>query len=164
MPELYDRAKLGAWIQANHPAAYVPGGPIKLRAVKGEQGELLAEITDWPEELGAPPTPEQVAAYTPSPVPAVTAALAARERQAAEAITSLKATAAVALVMGGMSEPEAYVAGSALVVEHSAQIQAFILAGGNPVAAQALLDAITANPPAWWSEPMEAIFAAGLGI
>lgn len=162
--ELYDRAKLGAWIQANHPSAYIPGGPIQLRAAKGEGGELLAEIVAWPDELGEPPTTEQVAAYTPSPVPAVTAALAAREKQAAEAITALKATAAVALVVGGMSESDAYVAGSALVVAHSAQIQAFILAGGNPVAAQALLDAITASPPAWWSEPMEALFSAGLGL
>ena len=107
--------------------------------------------------------------YTPTaapvdPVATVTAALAVRERQASEAITALKARAAVALVMGGMSESAAYAAGSALVVAHSAQIQAFILAGGNPVAAQALLDAITASPPAWWNETMATLFAQGLGL
>jgi hypothetical protein len=146
--------KLGAYLAANYP-----NSPAEARSNGAKYW-----IEEWPQSDGPAPTPEQVAAWQPSPVAAVTAALAARERQAAEAITSLKATAAVALVVNGMSEPEAYVAGSALVVEHSAQIQAFILAGGNPVAAQALFDAITASPPAWWSEPMEALFSAGLGL
>lgn len=64
---MFDRAKLGAWIQANHPAAYVPGGAIQLKAAKGENGELLAEIVAWPEELGKPPTPEELAAWAPTP-------------------------------------------------------------------------------------------------
>lgn len=160
-----DVAKFDQWLRAKSSEVFASERSwehgVKLANEGDGQG---TKILAWPEELGAPPTPEQVAAWQPSPVPAVTAALAAREKQAAEAITALKATAAVALVVGGMSDYEAYVAGSALVVAHSAQIQAFILAGGNPVAAQALLDAITASPPAWWSEPMEALFSAGLGL
>lgn len=149
-------ANLGLYLKANHP------GCVGLAR---DYGDGQIELEGWDEDAdGLAPTPEQVSAWQPSPVAAVTAALAARERQAAEAITALKSTAAVALVVGGMSEGEAYAAGSALVVAHSAQIQAFILAGGNPVAAQALLDAITANPPAWWSAPMEALFSAGLGL
>lgn len=140
-------------------AKFYPNSTCEARAFNGEFW-----IENWSLDDGDPPTPEEVAAWTPSPIPAVTATLAARERQAADAITALKASAAVALVMGGMSEPEAYVAGSALVVAHSAQIQAFILAGGNPVAGQALLDAITASPPAWWSPVMQALFATGLGL
>lgn len=150
--------KLLQYVAEHFPGA-VDDDQIRMYSVVG--GHTIAK---WAQELGDQPTPEEVDSWTPSPVPAVAAALAARERQAAEAINALKANAAVALVMGGMSESQAYAAGSALVVQFSARIQAFILAGGNPVAAQALLDAITANPPAWWSEPMEALFFAGLGL
>lgn len=147
---------LGAFLAANHP---------EKPAYAHDDGSGTISLQGWDDNADGPaPTPEQVAAWQPSPVAAATAALAARERQAAEAITALKATAAVALVVGGMSEGEAYAAGSALVVQHSGHIQAFVLAGGNPVAAQALLDAIVASPPAWWSEPMEALFTAGLGL
>ena len=121
---------------------------------------------------GAEPDEQEVANWTPpvvepppvDPVAQLEAQLASNESQAARAITRLKATAAAAMVGGGMAPGDAYAAGSALVVQHSAHIQAFILAGGNPVAAQALLDAITASPPAWWSDPMEALFSAGLGL
>lgn len=121
---------------------------------------------------GASPDPATVAAWEPpvvepepvDPLDALAAALGSREEQAKQAITRLKATAAAALVQGGMSEAEAYAAGSALVVEHSARISAFKDAGGNAVAAQNLLDAIIAAPPVWWSEPMEQLFAAGLGL
>ena len=157
----YYSDKLGQYCAEHYPNHTGPFGSIRLRDNADGQGVF---IDAWPEELGPPPTPEEVAAWQPSPIPAVAAALAARERLAASTITNLKASAAVALVSGGMSEAEAYGAGTGLVVQHSAHIQAFILAGGNPVAAQALLDAITANPPAWWSAPMEALFSAGLGL
>jgi len=138
------------------------GGKWLVNPVKKEDHAITEEV-EVPD-----PDPEDPATIEPTPDPdplaQLEAALGNRELAAKRAITRLKATAAAALVMGGMSEGQAYVAGSALVVEHSARIQAYILAGGNPVAAQALLDAIDASPPAWWSEPMEAIFAAGLGL
>lgn len=61
---MYDRAKLGAWLQAHHPAAYAAGGAVQLRAAKGEKGELLAEVVAWPKDFPQP-TPEQVAAWVP---------------------------------------------------------------------------------------------------
>jgi len=92
---MYDRVKLGAWIQANHPAAYGPGGAIQLRAAKGEHGELLAEIVSWPEELGKPPTLEEVDAQ-PDPVIVDKAAeLDAAMLAAKSGTAAVKATAAV---------------------------------------------------------------------
>lgn len=115
----------------------------------------------------ANPDPEEVAAWTPpvvepdpvDPLEAEKANLANYKVLAAQAINDLQAQAGGLLMMGGMSRSEAMAAGSAFVVQHSPAIQAFILAGGNPVAGQTLLDAILADPPAWWSEPMAALFA-----
>lgn len=88
--------------------------------------------------------------------------LRSAEKQASERILNLKTNAAAALVSGGMTETDANAAGSAFVLQHAALIQAYILAGGNPVAKSAFLDAIEASPPVWWSEQMTALFAAGL--
>lgn len=107
------------------------------------------------------------ATYTPAgpdQLAQLEAALDGRELLAKRAITRLKTHAAAVLVAGGMSEAAANAAGTALILQHSTLISAFKDAGGHPDAAQALLDAITASPPAWWSAPMEAIFAAGLGL
>lgn len=99
---------------------------------------------------------------TLNPLTTVREGLAAAEKLAAERILGLKTNAAVALVAGGMTGEEAYSAGSALVLQHASIIQAYILAGGNPVAKDAFLDAIEADPPAWWSEQMAALFASYL--
>lgn len=147
-----DLQKYAQYVAANHPGC---------RVRKTGRG---VEVID--PSGATPPTIDQAAldAWQPSPVATVAAALAARERAAADTITNLKASAAVTLVGGGMSQTEAYAAGTALVVAHSARIQAFVLAGGNALAGQSLLDAIKADPPAWWSSGMEAIFTAGLGL
>lgn len=113
------------------------------------------EVADVDPGEPEPPPPA-------TPLEQITVALGNGERAAARAITQLKAAAALALMMGGMSEEATNAAGSALVVQHSAAIQAYILAGGNVVAGQALLAAIVADPPAWWSEPIAAIFAGAL--
>lgn len=88
--------------------------------------------------------------------------LAAAEKNAASKILDLKTAAAGALVAGGMSGEEAYAAGSALVLQHANLIQAYILAGGNPVAKKAFLDSIEENPPFWWSKQMSLLFASYL--
>lgn len=95
---------------------------------------------------------------TLNPLTTVREGLAAAEKLAAERILDLKTNAAVALVAGGMTGEEAYSAGSALVLQHANLIQAYILAGGNPVSKSALIAAIEANPPAWWSEQMATLF------
>lgn len=146
-------SSLGAYLAANHPSS---------PAYAYQDGSGAVHLVGWPEDAWPAPTVEQVEAWTPSPVPGVISALALWEQQAAGKITTLKAKAAIALVVGGMPEPEAYAAGSAFVVAFAAQIQAYILAGGNPVAGQALIDAIVAAPPAWWSAQMLALFESEL--
>lgn len=133
-----------------------PFSPIRLQ----DDGEGLF-IAAWPEGVTVP-TVEQIEAWTPSPVPAVQAMLTARGQVAASKIQALKASCAVALMAGGMSESDTMSAGSQLVLDHAAKIQAYILAGGNPVAGQALIDEIVAAPPAWWNPQMLALFEAEL--
>ena len=128
-------------------------------SVKKEDFEITEDVEVEDVEPGEPEP-----ALPTDPLDAVRIALRNREKQASDAITSLKARAAVALLSSGMSESEAYVAGSELVVNHSAQIQAFILAGGNPVAAKALLDSIEANAPEWWNDSMAQLFKESLGL
>lgn len=154
MAEVIYPNKLVEYLDANHP-----GWRDVLTLENDGRGP---RIPSWPAELGTKPTKTAVTAWTPSPVPAVQSMLIAREQVASETITRLKAKAAVALVMGGMSESDAYAAGSAFVVDHSPKIQAYILAGGNPVAGQALIDAVVAQAPAWWSPAMLALFEGEL--
>src|SRR5574343_386725 len=134
-----------------------PFAPIRLQ--DDGQGIFIAA---WPESLPAPPTLEELDAWTQSPVPAVKEMLAAREQVAASKIQALKAACAVAVMAGGMSESDTMAAGSQLVLDHAAKIQAYLLAGGNPVAGQALIDEIVADPPAWWSPQMLALFESEL--
>lgn len=51
------QSKLGAYLAANHQGA-------KCYAHDNGQGQISLF---WPEELGKPPTPEEVAAWTPTP-------------------------------------------------------------------------------------------------
>lgn len=146
--------KIVEFCKQNYPSEfYGPSAPIRLQ--DDGQGIFIAA---WPESLPAPPTLEELDAWTPSPVPAVEAMLLDREEIAKAKILKLKAKAAVLLVAGGMSESDTMAAGSQLVLDHAAKIQAYILAGGNPVAGQALIDEIVANPPAWWSPAIATIF------
>jgi len=97
-----------------------------------------------------------------SPVPAIEAALEAREQIAKRVILGLKAKASALLVAGGMSESDAYAAGTEFVCDFTSQILAYERAGGNPIAGQRFIDAILAAPPAWWSPQMLALFEAEL--
>lgn len=125
--------------------------------VKKEDHEITEEVIVEDVEPGEPePTPD------PDPLAQLQANLRNREKIAAENITRLKAKAAAGMLAGGMSESDTMAAGSQLVLDHAAKIQAYILAGGNPVAGQALIDEIVATPPAWWSPQMLALFEAEL--
>lgn len=134
-----------------------PFAPIRLQ--DDGQGIFIAQ---WPESLPAPPTLEELDAWTPSPVPAVEAMLLDSEEIAKSKILKLKAKAAVLLVAGGMSESDAFAAGSEFVVSFYNYIGAYEKAGGNPVAGQALIDEIVAAPPPWWSPQMLALFEGEL--
>lgn len=155
---IYDAEKLDQYL-SDH-SLICNGTTLQITNDGTGQG---AEIVAWDEEAhGAQPTPEEIAIYSPSPLPALGAALRNREISAANTITNLKRDAAAYLMAGGMSAPDAFVAGSAFVVAFAAHIQAFILAGGNPIAGQALIDAVVANPPEWWDENLLGIFQAAL--
>ena len=143
-------SKLGLYLAANYPTA------------EARSDGQSFWIEQWDEANGPQPTPEAVEAWQPSPVPGLAAVLGGREAAAAASITQLKAAVAVALMAGGMSQSDTMAAGSELVLSHAARIQAYILAGGNPVAKEALVDEIAATPPAWWSPAMLALFEAGL--
>ena len=97
-----------------------------------------------------------------SPIPDVAAKMESHEQSARSAIVNCKATTAVALVSAGMSQAEADSAGTALIIQHAALLGAYELAGGNSAAKAALMAAILAAPPDWWSEPIQAIFEATL--
>ena len=60
---IYPAAKLDDYLAANHAAHLRPEGPIKLSGL----GDGTTKLDEWPEELGKPPTPEEVAAWTPTP-------------------------------------------------------------------------------------------------
>lgn len=146
--------KLGLYLKEFHPDA------IQAYAYQDDAG--IVSLLGWLPEYGTKPTKTAVNNWTPSPVPAVQAMLVAREQSAAAKIQALKAACAVALMAGGMSESDTMAAGSQLVLDHAAKIQAYILAGGNPVAGQALIDEIVAAPPAWWNPQMLALFESEL--
>ena len=54
--------KLGAYCQAHHPDKIGVRGEIQI--CDDGEGPFIAK---WPEELGKPPTPEEVSAWTPTP-------------------------------------------------------------------------------------------------
>lgn len=145
-----------AGLFGGHRVAYV-AGRWEHSPVRKEEHEITEEVIVEDVEPGEPePTPD------PDPLAQLQANLRNREKIAAENITRLKARAAAGMLAGGMSESATMAAGSQLVLDHAAKIQAYILAGGNPVAGQALIDEIVATPPAWWSAQMLALFEAEL--
>lgn len=94
---LYPRAEIGAWIRANAPQYYVPGGPITLVAMPNDMCEIVA----WPQDLPRP-TLEQLPTVSPvtdvnSPIPSILKSYDESEASRGEAIKLLKSTAAYAL-------------------------------------------------------------------
>ena len=81
-------------------------------------------------------------------------------------LNQLKGRVHPALVAGGMSEAEATAAGVALVLRHAAPLAAFEAAGGHPVAAEALYQAISSPESVaalpWLTAPILAIFRQAL--
>lgn len=90
-----------------------------------------------------------------------------RAREAApEALDRLKGTVWAALVAGGMAPDEATAAGVGLVLLHGPLLAAFEAAGGHPVAASALYEAMASKPSTdalpWLTKPILDVFAAAL--
>lgn len=143
-----------------HRRQYLAAGSPDLSVLDADgqpwRPTIVADLQEDGSYLDRPSPP------APSPVEATAAGLRGREQAAAATITQLKAAVAVALMAGGMPQSDTMVAGSQLVLGHAAKIQAYILAGGNPVAGQALIEEITENPPAWWSPAILAIFQGAL--
>lgn len=157
-------SKLGAWTLANRPV----GSRASARKVEGGYA-----LVGWRSEDGEPPTLEQVEAWTPDPLTDVEIAI----RQAAsnfeqarlaapKALDRLKGTIHTALVSGGMSSDEATAAGVGLVLMHGPVLAAFEAAGGHPVAASALYQAIASKPSTdalpWLTKEILDVFAAFL--
>lgn len=143
-----------------HRRQYLAAGSPDLSILDADglpwRPTIIADLQEDGSYLDRPAPP------APSPVQATAAMLGAREQAAAATITQLKAAVAVALIAGGMSQPDTMAAGSQLVLDHAAKIQAYILAGGNPVAGQALIDEVVANPPLWWGPAILSIFESEL--
>lgn len=157
-------SKLGAYCMANRPV----GSRASARKVEGGYA-----LVGWRSEDGEPPTLEQVEAWTPDPLTDVEIAI----RQAAsnfeqarlaapKALDRLKGTIHTALVSGGMSSDEATAAGVGLVLMHGPVLAAFEAAGGHPVAAAALYQAIASKPSTdalpWLTKEILDVFAAFL--
>lgn len=159
---------LGHFLDAAFPRP--PLQPPPWIVVAAEGGCRLAY---WPPGLGPAPTPEQVASWDPAPLTDVEIAI----RQAAsnfeqarlaapKALDRLKGTIHTALVSGGMSSDEATAAGVGLVLMHGPVLAAFEAAGGHPVAAAALYQAIASKPSTdalpWLTKEILDVFAAFL--
>lgn len=133
---------------------------IEIESYDGE----TCDTKTWPEAAGTKPTVQEVADWTPpfdiGPV------FAQAPVAASAAILGLKKAVWEALVGGGMDPAEATAAGVALVLRHSSALAAYEAAGGHPVAAQALYDAISSAESVaalpWLTAPILAIFAAVL--
>ena len=147
-----------------YTAAVTREGQVVAELSRADRPYCAADAADWPGCVLVADGVEYLAPEPPPPdhLAPVRDDLEQAEKLAAAKILDLKTKAAGALVAGGMSGEEAYAAGSALVIQHASLIQAYILAGGNPVAKAAFLAAIEESPPEWWSEQMAALFAAGL--
>ena len=94
---LYPRAEIGAWIRANAPQYYVPGGPITLVAMPNDMCEIVA----WPQDLPRP-TLEQLPTVNPvtdvnSPIPSILKGYDESEAARAERVKLLKSTTSYAL-------------------------------------------------------------------
>lgn len=159
---LYDRVRLGAWIQANAPADYGPSGRIKMEA----RPDGLCAVLAYPEDLPAIPAPEDLPSGALTDVERMSALFTEARRGAPLLLDQLKATVWVALVGGGMDPADATAAGVGLVLRFGAELAAFTSAGGHPVAAAALYAAISSPESVaalpWLSEPILAVFAGAL--
>lgn len=141
-------------------------------AYSAEEGKFYCPA--WPEGIGEQPDAATVAACSRPPeeqtpltdVERMAALFAQAQVAAPAALNQLKGTVWAALVAGGMAQDEATAAGVALVLLHGPLLAAFEAAGGHPLAAQALYDAIASEPSrqalSWLSDEILAIFSAAL--
>lgn len=155
----------------------IPVEQVELGYHGAKQGEQGGFFIIRPEN--AAPDPAAVAEQAPPPPedPAPVTDVEIAIRQAADnferarlaapkALDRLKGTIHTALVSGGMSSDEATAAGVGLVLLHGPLLAAFEAAGGHPVAAAALYQAIASKPSTdalpWLTAPVLAIFQAAL--
>lgn len=172
--------KLGNFVHFEHGGEASAAGFERVESGFDEAGQpILIDgdplySVDWQEGWGVPPTEQDLADW-PEPEPEANpvtdvkrmAALFAQAQVAAPAaLNQLKGTVWAALVAGGMAQDEATAAGVALVLLHGPLLAAFEAAGGHPLAAQALYDAIASEPSrqalSWLSDEILAIFSAAL--
>lgn len=142
------RSYVSSWMQANHP---------EITPDRWDINEDTGAITLWPCEITDVPSP-----------PANMAAVFAEHATAAKAaILQLKADAWAAMVGAGMSPSDATAAGVQFAIYHAAPVNNFELAGGHPLAASALLAAITSPASLaafpWLVGPVLAVFENALG-
>lgn len=103
----------------------------------------------------------------PQTVPDMVAVFSEHTAAAKAAILQLKANAWAAMVGAGMSPSDATAAGVQFAIYHAAPVNNFELAGGHPLAAAALLAAITSQASLaafpWLVGPVLAVFENALG-
>lgn len=111
----------------------------------------------WPEKYGPKPSAAEVEAWQPSAFDKTFEQLAGAEGIAAKRITALKTKTLLAMVgFAGYTEETVNAEGSRFVLYHAAKISAFKDAGGNPVAGQALYQAVAESVGEfpWLDTPM----------
>lgn len=170
-----------AYFLANFPGLQIPLQPTKdgwivpnWKALgTGRPQPSAADVAGYqaPDRPLAPP--HQIGPESAEPLTDVEIAI----RQAAsnfeqarlaapKALDRLKGTIHTALVSGGMSSDEATAAGVGLVLIHGPVLAAFEAAGGHPVAAAALYQAIASKPSTdalpWLTKEILDVFAAFL--
>jgi len=160
--------KLGAYLLANHPTS-------PARAVDNGDGEGI-QLEGWLDSSGAPPTPEEVEAWTPGTLTDVEIAkreakknyLERREIRQAN-IDKLMVDVAFAMVAeGSFTVDNVDEEGSEFIAAHGGHIYRYVM-GGNKTA-QDLYDAIVASKNAeasarafpWLSNAILAIFSKAL--
>lgn len=150
----------GSYLQAEQPEAVAAG------AYAYDDGTGQIQLY-WP--LENPPSIATVEAWDPagSVTDVDKTNLFAKAQDAARGyLNRLKGTVWAALVAGGMPEDKATAAGVSLVIMHAAPLAAFEAAGGHPVAAAALYDAIASAESLkglpWLTAPILAIFQTAL--
>lgn len=90
---MYDQ-KLGSYLAANHP---------NKSCYAYSDGQI--RLVDWDDKDGPPPTPEQVAAWTPSPVPDAGAAVKAARDAISGATTLSQIKAALLGYLDAQQKP-----------------------------------------------------------
>lgn len=148
--------KLGAYLVANKPGCV--GRPH-------DDGAGNITLDGWDEQAdGLAPTEAEVMAWEP----ALDIGKVFAEAYAAAplALNQLKQAVWTARVMAGTDPAQATAEGVALVLRFGPELGAYKDAGGHPLAAQHLYEAISSEESVaalpWLTEPILAIFAAAL--